>query len=387
MNRKEIFNEACKIDKILGHPHRHYPIIHVTGTDGKGSTSSMIASILIESGYKTGTFNTPGIDAAKINGKSVISKMINIKNEIKKIIKNNNINFNKELIPTFLTYFKNENVDIAVIESQVGAATDSTNVVHPIISVITNITPDHLEMFNNSFIEYAYEKSGIIKTNAPVFVGETPTNNEVKNILLNKAQECNTSLIFTDEKEKNLIMEYKGLGKYKTKYGEFTLELGADYQLMNLNLVLNVIEELKKIGYVITNDNIVKGLENVVKNTNFLGRWQILHRKPTVILDACHTPNAFRKVMTNLLKMDYNRLHMIVSTYNNRDINKIVETFCDDEKVNYYFPKTRLKRLIKPCEMIEATNWMKKSKRYESDYIVKTIDELIKKSNKNDIIS
>jgi dihydrofolate synthase/folylpolyglutamate synthase len=169
--RKMEFNTAVLLDKQFNHPHTSYPVIHVAGTDGKGSTSSMIASILIEAGYKVGTFNTPGIhgrrSTIRINGE-VIQK-----NKIKRIIRKINTVAKKNNIPIIrwvniyaeaaFLYFKNEHVDIAVVEVCKGGQTDPTNVVNPIISVLTNITPDHLDVFNNDFMTYANEKVGVIK--------------------------------------------------------------------------------------------------------------------------------------------------------------------------------------------------------------------------------
>lgn len=388
------FQTATLLDEQFDYPHKAYPTIHVVGTDGKGSTSNMISSILIDAGYKVGMFNTPGIkgrnDTIKINGKAIPKEELDIlKAEVENICNEHNIPIvrwvNVHTVIAFL-YFKKENVDIAVIEACKGGATDPTNVIQPLFSLITNITPDHLEVFGNDFMTYVNEKAGVIKPNIPTYVSETPKDEKVKNVLIEKAVECQTSLTFVDEEENNFIIKQYGDGKYLTKFGEFSMSLGGDYQYHNLNFALNAIQKLRLQGYNISDNNIISGLNHIYENTGLCGRWQVLQNEPKVILDMCHTVDSFKKVIPQLLNSNYNKLHIILGLYENRDVESIIKMFPDDENIEYYFPKTMIRRLARPERLMKASNWMKKSKRHISTFISQTISSLSQNCNENDII-
>lgn len=394
LKRKLEFKTATLLDEQFDYPHKAYPTIHVVGTDGKGSTSNMISSILIDAGYKVGMFNTPGIksrnDTIKINGIPIPKKEVEkLKKDVENICDKHNIPIvrwvNVYTVIAFL-YFKKENVDIAVIEACKGGATDPTNVIQPIFSLITNITPDHLEVFNNDFITYANEKAGVIKPNIPTYVSETPKDEKIKDILIKKANECQTSLAFMDEEENNLIIKQYGDGKYLTKFGEFSMSLGGDYQYHNLNLVLNAIQKLRLQGYNISDNNIINGLNHIYENTGLCGRWQVLQNEPKVILDMCHTVDSFKKVIPQLLNTKYNKLHIILGLYENRDVEAIIKMFPDDENIEYYFPKTTIKRLAQPNRLMNASKWMRKSNRHISTFVSRTITSLMHKCDKNDVI-
>ena len=401
MNREKRFKNVEILDIYLNKPHRNYPIIHVTGTDGKGSTSSMIASILIEAGYKVGTYNTPSMgnrcNIIKINGTPISLKKLNqLSNNIEKCVLNNNLYYvvqknnkifiNGRTIESGFLYFKEENVDIAVIEAEIGAATDNTGLVNPIVSVLTNITSDHLEEFNNDYILYAQEKAGIIKQNTSCLVGETPTNDDAFNILKDKAKKYNASLTFTDKKENNLIIEYLGNGHYNTKFGEFTMSLGGDYQYNNLNLVLNTILELRKQGYTISDEDIVNGLEKIYENTKFFGRWQTLNKKPKIILDCCHTIDAWNKVLCQISKMNYNKLHIIYQASKDKPLKEIISLFPDKENVEYWFPKPTSKTLEAPEKIMDIANLINHSKKHITENLIDTIKMLLNEMGEDDVI-
>jgi dihydrofolate synthase/folylpolyglutamate synthase len=277
-------------------------------------------------------------------------------------------------------------VDIAVFETDLGAATDSTGVITPIVSLLTNITPDHLHLFNNDFLKYAEEKVGVIKPNIPIYVGETPTDENVKNILFNKVKECNSKLILTDLAENNLIYEQYGLGSYDSKFGKFTTSLSGDYQKHNINLVLNVINELRLQGYNISDENVILGLQNLYKNTKLCGRWQILNKEPRIILDCGHNINAWEKIINQLKKMEYKHLYVISQMCHDKDIDGITKLLLDKENITYIFPSSPIKRLIEPRKLIYKTKWMKKSKRYTAKSIVSTLNKLSNNVVKDDVI-
>lgn len=391
---KRPFATSQKIDKILNYPHKNYPIVHVTGTNGKGSVSNMIASILIEAGYKVGTFNTPCIfdetDITKINGKPIsLEKHRELSKIIDDVVKDNRIKpmfISSKRAELSFMYFNENNVDIAVVEADLGAANDSTGIITPIVSLLTNITEEHLNLFSNNYLEYVHEKVGIIKPNIPIYVSETPHKEEAKEILFNKAKECNAPLTLCDDSKYNLILEYYGDGVYNTIFGEVSMTLGGDYQKENLNLVLNAIQELRKQNYTISNDNIINGLNKIYENTMFCGRWQFISKKPRIILDCCHNVDAWEKVLKQISNMEYEHLHMIIETCKDKDVDNITKMFPDSENISYWFPIPRAERLIKTEELMEKTDWMIKSKRSHGFSIEKIIEDLNISINENDAI-
>ena len=383
------YNNALETDKILNYPHKNYPIIHVAGTDGKGSTTNMLASILQEAGYKIGLFNTPGVPSVsnmiKVNGQSISPKNYNtLRNYIKQ--KNPNIDETSIWVFIALLYFKQKKVDIAILEATIGAKTCPTNIVTPIISLLTNITKDHLKDFDNNLIEYAKEKIGLIKPNVPILVGEMPSDPDVKNMIIDKAQECNSVLKFTDEPIYNFILEHKDNGEYITSLGKVQMCLGGNYQRNNLNLVLNTVQELRSQGFNISDKHIISGLANIYENTGFCGRWQTLQKSPLVILDGCHTVDAWNKVIPQLLQLDYNNLHIIYHACKDKNLNEITRLFPDKENITYWFPDNTHKRLILAEKLIPLTNHLTKSKRYVMSSLQQTLDYLLPKLGDKDII-
>lgn len=371
----------------MGSPYKNYPIVHIGGTDGKGSTSNMIASILTEAGYKVGTFNTPSTSHSrfciKING---VPMSLKRSNEIASRIES--LGYNRILrVPRAFTYFDEEKVDIAVIETTLGSKSCPTNIVTPIVSVLTNITKEHLELFNNDFIKYAKDKIEIIKPNIPIFISEKPEDERILNMIIVKANECNAPLTFADDSSNRLILEHIEDGKYVTKFGNISMCLGGEYQYNNLNTALNVIEELRKQGYNISDNHIVNGLNHIYENTTFCGRWQIMQEKPLVILDGCHTANAWSKVIPQLLKKKYNKLYIVSRFKGDKDVDNIIKNFKDDENIEYWFPKSRTDEFMPPELLMKKTEWMTKSKRVDSNKLITaTLSDILLNANENDII-
>jgi dihydrofolate synthase/folylpolyglutamate synthase len=205
-------------------------------------------------------------------------------------------------------------------------------------------------------------------------------------LIYQKSKDCNAPLIYTDNENNNFIIEQLGNGKYKTKFGDISMSLCGDYQYYNLNLALNVIQELKIKGYHIENEHIISGINSIYENTGFCGRWQILNETPLVILDAGHTYEAWKTVIPQLLKLNYNKLYIVSTIYTNRDANKITEMYPDDENIEYLFPMSYTNILRTPQELLNATMWMKKSKRHETKHITKILKPLLKNSKQDDVI-
>ena len=314
----------------LKNPQEKLKCIHVAGTNGKGSTSHMLASILQEVGYKVGLYTSPHLkdfrERIKINGKDISEEFVtDFINEHKIFFESNDMSFFEMTVGLAFDYFAKEKVDIAVIEVGMGGRLDATNIITPLISVITNIGLDHTQFLGNTLDAIAFEKAGIIKPNIPVIIGEyTP---ETKPVFLTKAKECNSEIYFAAD----LVSE------------TYPSDLIGDYQIHNKKTVLQTVKVLNKQNeFIITPENIKEGLLNVVKNTGLQGRWQQLREFPKVICDTAHNKNGLEIVLNQVQKEDFDTLHVVLGVVNDKDLEEILPLF--PKKANYYFCKPNIPR-------------------------------------------
>lgn len=318
----------------LENPQEKLKCIHVAGTNGKGSTSHMLTSILQEAGYKVGLYTSPHLkdfrERIKINGPEVsedISKefVTNFINENKSFFESNDMSFFEMTVGLAFDYFAKEKVDIAVIEVGMGGRLDATNIITPLVSVITNIGLDHTQFLGNTLEAIAFEKAGIIKPKIPVIIGEyTP---ETKPVFLAKAKECNSEIYFAAD----LVSE------------TYPCDLIGDYQVHNKKTVLQTISVLNSQNeFKITPENIKSGLLNVVKNTGLQGRWQQLNAFPKVICDTAHNKNGLEIVLKQIQKEDFDTLHIVLGVVNDKDLDEILPLF--PKKAIYYFCKPNIPR-------------------------------------------
>ena len=318
--------QACN---ILKNPHLNFKSIHIAGTNGKGSTSHMISSILQEAGYKVGLYTSPHLkdfrERIRINGKMISKDFI-----IKFIEKNKcdfqdlNMSFFEMTVALAFQYFDKKNVDIAIIETGLGGRLDSTNIIKPLISVITNIGFDHKELLGSTIEEIANEKAGIIKKNTPVIIGRHQKS--CSKIFLKRCKELNSEITFCEP-----------INNYQT-------DLEGDYQKENVNTAICTINMIKKKGFNISKNNISKGLLNVVRNTSLLGRWQILNVKPLTICDIAHNIDGMKEITKQLKKLSYRKLHFILGTVQDKEIDKLLSTLPKDAK--YYFCAANIPRSL-----------------------------------------
>ena len=337
---------------FLGNPQNSFKTVHVAGTNGKGTVSHTLASIFQECGYKTGLYTSPHLldfrERIRING-----QMIPEQNVID-FIGNNKTKFEEMQLSFFematgmaFDYFAKEKVDIAIIEVGLGGRLDSTNVIKPELSVITNISLDHVSMLGNTLAEIAVEKAGIIKPNTPVVIGETQP--ETKDVFIKKAEECKAPIYFADQiidcdKIHIESLDYQKFDIWKNnelyiEAVEFPL-LGY-YQKKNLATVICAIEILKE-KFNIDKKDIVNGLEFVVKNTNLMGRWQILCRQPLVIADTGHNVGGIKEIVMQLSDMSFRKLHFVLGCVNDKDIDGILHLL--PHYADYYFCKADIPR-------------------------------------------
>lgn len=360
---KADLDNTIAICKLLGNPEHKFKSIHVAGTNGKGSTSHMLASVFQSAGLKVGLYTSPHLkdfrERIKINGtlipeEFVVDFIANYKTDFEKI----QPSFFEMTVGLAFDYFAKENIDIAVIEVGLGGRLDSTNVIQPEVSVITNISFDHMALLGNTIGKIALEKAGIIKSEVPVVIGETQADS--KTVFINAAIDKNTSLVFADQKykvknvrqviaENNLLkmdIEKEGILIYK----DLESELLGLYQQKNIATVLSVIEILNQKGFQLSEDIIREGIKNVISQTGLLGRWQILSRQPFVIADTGHNESGIQEVLAQIKLTHYDHLHFVLGVVSDKDITKILSLL--PVNASYYFCKAAIPRALPEKDLL-----------------------------------
>lgn len=325
--KKDLTNTLLLVEH-LHHPETKFKSIHVAGTNGKGSTSSMIASILQEAGYKVGLYTSPHLkdfrERIRINGEMISEDfVVDFISENKSFFEANQLSFFEMTVGLAFDYFAKEQVDVAVIEVGMGGRLDSTNVITPLVSVITNIGFDHTQFLGDTLPKIATEKAGIIKSNIPVVIGEY--SEETKPVFLDKAKFENAPLYFAQD---NPEVAYE-------------CALLGDYQVHNKKTVIQVIDLLKS-EFNIDENHIKLGLKNVIRNTGLLGRWQILNKAPFTVCDSAHNSHGLRIVLNQIQKHSFETLHVILGVVNDKDLDSILPLFPKNAK--YYFCKPNVPR-------------------------------------------
>ena len=308
----------------LNNPETKFKSIHVGGTNGKGSTSHMLASILQEAGYMVGLYTSPHLkdyrERIRINGK-VISKhfVMGFVKKHKPFFESNSLSFFEMTVGLAFDYFAKKKVDIAIIEVGLGGRLDSTNIITPELSVITNIGFDHMNFLGDTREKIAFEKAGIIKMNIPVVIGETHLQTE--NIFMTKAESTNSEIYFADQLITNVVES----------------DLKGSYQRHNIKTVLQSVSILKSKGFNISDVALKKGMLNVVSNTGLMGRWQILQDHPKIICDTAHNKEGLTYIIKQLIQQEYNNLHIVFGVVNDKDLSSILPLLPMDAK--YYLCK------------------------------------------------
>lgn len=363
-----------KLDNIkllattLGNPEKKFKSIHVAGTNGKGSSSHMLASILQEAGYKVGLYTSPHLkdfrERIRINGKKITKKfVIDFIANHKSFFEKNKLSFFEMTVGMAFDYFAKEEVDIAIVEVGLGGRLDSTNIIFPEVSLITNIGLDHTNLLGNSLEEVAREKAGIIKQNVPVIISEYQM--ETASVFKDIASEKAAKIIFIENKVDK---------KHKT-------DLLGSYQRKNINGVIATVAELKE--FKIKERHIVKGLLNVVKNTKLMGRWQQLGVDPTIIADTAHNKEGLSIVLEQLKQQEYNNLHIVFGFLKDKDLNLVLHLY--PKEATYYFCCPKIERGLPVRELKNnAANFELKGEAYSS--VKEAFKAAKKNSKKSDLI-
>jgi len=355
----------------LGNPQKNIKCIHVAGTNGKGSTSHMLASILQEAGYKVGLYTSPHLkdfrERIKINGTDISEDFVcHFINKNKTFFEANDMSFFEMTVGLAFEYFTKEKVDIAIIEVGLGGRLDSTNIITPLVSVITNIGFDHVQFLGDTLEAIASEKAGIIKPKIPVVIGEyTP---ETKKVFLAKAKENDSPIYFASD----LITK------------EYPSDLIGDYQKHNKKTVLQTIAILNnQNNFKITPSQIESGLLKVVKNTGLLGRWQQLGEFPKIICDTAHNKNGLEIVLNQIQKETFDTLHIVLGVVNDKDLDTILPLFPTDAV--YYFCKPNISRGLEASDLQEkAAKHKLKGHTYRS--VTEAYMSAKNKATKNDFV-
>ena len=387
---KEGLETTVILDKHFGCPHKKFKTIHVAGTNGKGSCSHTIAAILQQAGYRVGLYTSPHLidfrERIKING-NMISKeyVIDFVKEEKSFFEPLHPSFFELTTSLAFKYFAEQGVDVAVIEVGLGGRLDCTNIISPIISIITNISLDHTAFLGSTVKEIAREKAGIIKENTTVVIGEA--NSESRPVFQAKAQEKNAPIIFAEDNPDIIssVDDFQSGGRiYQSKsLGILSGKLGGLCQEKNANTILCALETISKSGFCITEEHIRNGFANVCKDTGLMGRWQKLQSSPTVICDTGHNVGGWEYISMQLQQVQSKRMHIVFGMVNDKDITSVLKLM--PQNATYYFTKANVKRALDENEIKEkAKAFSLVGQAYPS--VKEAYEEAIKHAEKDDFI-
>lgn len=386
---KEGLQNTLALDKHFNHPHTNFKTIHIAGTNGKGSCSHSLASILHEAGYKVGLYTSPHLvdfrERIRVNGQCIS------KERVVKFVKDER-KFFEPLHPSFFElttalafkYFDEQKVDIAIIEVGLGGRLDCTNIISPILSIITNISFDHTQFLGDTLAKIAAEKAGIIKKSVPVIIGEA--NEETRPVFQSKANEVNSDIVFAED---NAIVTSSspivdGGRRYNLSNNSTLVgELSGDYQERNMNTILCACNILKQMNIIKNDDIIAKGLTNICKNTGLLGRWQTIQNNPTVVCDTGHNVGGWNYLAPQIKRQQCNQLRIVFGMVDDKDINSVM--YLLPKNAIYYWTQAESKRAIKAERVAEIA--IKHDLRGEIfDNVEVAYTKALQDSNKDDFV-
>lgn len=347
---KANLDNTLALDEYFQHPHRQFQTIHIAGTNGKGSVSHMLASILQEAGYKTGLYTSPHLkdfrERIKINGEMIGEQdVVDFVEHHREIFTRLRPSFFEMTVAMAFKYFADQQIDIAIIEVGLGGRLDSTNIITPLASVITNISFDHMALLGNTLEKIATEKAGIIKAGIPAIAGTR--NSDYDYVFEEKARTAPTTLSFADDHWTTLRNEdgtFDLMHRNGWQFLHLKSELKGAYQQKNIPVVLESIIPLRKHGLRITDENIRHGIAKVITNTGLYGRWQMLAHQPLTICDTGHNIDGMTEIVRQLKTCSYQHLHFVIGMVNDKDANSVLEILPKD--ATYYFCKASIPRAL-----------------------------------------
>ncbi len=358
--KKDLHN-TIELCAALNNPQHKFKSIHIAGTNGKGSTSHMLAAILQQAGYKTGLYTSPHLkdfrERIKINGQMIKKDfVVDFVARTKTLSEKIEPSFFELTVAMSFEYFAAENVDIAVIETGLGGRLDSTNVITPLLSVITNIGYDHMNLLGNTLPEIAFEKAGIIKPGVPVVIGAALP--ETRPVFANKAAACNAPIYFVQDDyvvtgviPGSIMLQCNVTNNTHQVTEQFTLDLNGLYQTQNLCTVLCAEGILIQQGFIIKNDDEKFALAHVKKLTGLHGRWDVIAQNPTVVLDVAHNEDGIKQMMhhVELIKQQYTKVHFVLGMVKDKEADKVLALL--PSNANYYFTHAHIPRALPAQEL------------------------------------
>jgi dihydrofolate synthase/folylpolyglutamate synthase len=398
---KPNLDNTIAICKFLGHPEKKIKTIHIAGTNGKGSTSHMLASIFQEAGYKTGLYTSPHLydfrERIKVNGQMCSQDfVIDFTNKIKPCIEKIEPSFFEITVGMAFDYFVQEKVDIAIIETGLGGRLDSTNVIEPELSIITNIGFDHMALLGNTLEAIASEKAGIIKKDTPVVIGALDP--ATKKVFEDKANLENAAIYFAEN-----FIEFKSFqNNWQNALFEFnqplihlldaplfpknfTIEcdLPAKYQAKNLKAVLVAAQLLSTMGWKLTAGKVMKALSQIKKNNGLMGRWECIQDRPRVILDVAHNEHGVNALLEQLASLQYQQLHIVTGMVKDKDVQSVLQLL--PKNALYYFTQSHIPRALPVNELADQAAVIGLNGHSYEDVNL-ALKDAIKNANHNDLI-
>ena len=357
---RENLDNTWQLSEFVGNPERRFRSVHVAGTNGKGSTSHMLAAIFQEAGYKTGLYTSPHLkdyrERIRVNGEFITeAAVVDFVRRIAPQAEKMDPSFFEISVVMAFDYFAQQQVDIAIVEVGLGGRLDSTNIITPELSVITNIGYDHMNLLGDTLAKIAYEKAGIIKPRIPVVIGETQP--ETAPIFEQRAHEEQAPIRFADKhhyisdwkyQRHSLIAEVATSPTADDKK-YYTLDLAGIYQTKNLLTVLEAVHTLKNQGWDLQHQTVERALRQVKKLTGLHGRWELIHEHPDIVLDVAHNEDGIRQLLRQIELTDHEELHIVLGMVKDKDISRILTLL--PRQANYYFTRARIPRALPEYEL------------------------------------
>jgi dihydrofolate synthase / folylpolyglutamate synthase len=358
--KKDLHN-TIELCKRLGDPQQTFRTIHIAGTNGKGSTSHMLASILQTAGYKTGLYTSPHLvdfrERIRLNGMMIPeSFVVDFTGRTSAWYDEIDPSFFEITVAMAYDYFSREKVDVAVIETGLGGRLDSTNIIKPMISVITNIGWDHMNILGNTLEKIAFEKAGIIKKNTPVVIGETQP--EIKHVFIDKAEAENSPIYFADQErfanewaQDGHRLTMNVADHRHTDHENYILDLTGIYQVKNCITVLEAVHQLNQLGLTIGKEHVKTGLAQVKKNTGLLGRWEQIGHDPAIVLDVAHNEDGVKQVLSQLSVSQFDHLHIVIGMVKDKEVEQVLLLL--PKEATYYFTQAQIPRALEAALLKE----------------------------------
>lgn len=390
--KKDLHN-TIELCKRLDDPQNKIKTIHVAGTNGKGSVSHMLASVLSAAGFKTGLYTSPHLhdfrERIRVNGQMINKEYVISFTE-------RTFHWFDEIEPSFFeltvamafSYFADQKVDIAVIETGLGGRLDSTNIINPVLSVITNIGWDHMNILGDTLEKIAFEKAGIIKNEIPVIIGQSQPHS--CELFKKIAYERKAAIHFADQMF-SVNEHHWSNGKLRLMVHnhrneneeEYTLDMPGIYQLKNILTVLGSLQSLQELGWNINEEKVKTGLSHVIPSTGLHGRWEIIQLEPMIVLDVAHNEDGIRMILEQLEHVSYQNLHIIYGMVNDKDSSKVLPLL--PKKAHYYFTKAHIPRAMNENELkLRASDYQLKGDAFEN--VKDALQKSLALADKKDLI-